>query len=86
MHYIYQLADISVIPSLCEDAAPLVAVEAMASGLPLIVTKSGGIPEYVSRKCALILEKDNQLIPNLQKSLKLTLVLLNSNTSLDYIF
>ena len=56
---IIKIADVGIIPSICEDALTLTALEDMASGLPLIVTRSGGIPEAVDEKCAIILEKDN---------------------------
>lgn len=61
----YQLSDIVVVPSIWEDPAPLVPIEAMASGRPLIVTHSGGILEYVTKDCAIILEKDDMLVKNL---------------------
>jgi spore coat protein SA len=53
------IADIGIIPSICEDALTLSSIEDMASGLPLIVTRSGGIPEAVDEKCAIIIDKDN---------------------------
>lgn len=53
-----QIADIQVIPSLCEEAAGLVAIEGMCAGLPLIVTRSGGLVEYVNEKCAMIVSKE----------------------------
>lgn len=47
----YRLADVFVMPSLStlmwEDHFPFAVVEAMASGLPVIVTESGGMPELV---------------------------------------
>lgn len=61
----HQISDIAVVPSIWEDPAPLVPIEAMASGKPLIVTRSGGIPEYVTKDCAIILEKDDMLVKNL---------------------
>lgn len=57
LYQIYQISQVVVLPSLCEDAAPLVAVEAQASGRPVIAFQSGGIPEYVSKESALILDK-----------------------------
>ena len=64
---IYKLADIAVLPSIWEDPAPLTIIEALKAGLPIITTRSGGIPEYVNNECAIILEKDNkeQLIKQL---------------------
>ena len=62
----YSIADIAVLPSICDDAAPLTIIESMASGLPIITTNSGGIPEYAKNGCAIILEKDKDLVINLQ--------------------
>ena len=62
----YSIADIAVLPSICDDAAPLTIIESMASGLPIITTNSGGIPEYEKNGCAIILEKDKDLVINLQ--------------------
>lgn len=60
-----KIADIGVIPSTCEDALTLSALEGMAVGLPLIVTRSGGIPEAIDENCAIILDKDQRLVPSL---------------------
>lgn len=53
------LADVQCVPSLWEEAAGLVVIEAMAEGLPLIITRSGGAVEYIGESVALIIEKDN---------------------------
>lgn len=45
LHEHLQQADVAVLPSLWEEPFGLTCVEAMASGLPLITTRSGGIPE-----------------------------------------
>jgi glycogen synthase len=44
-----------VVPTVCEEAMGLVAVEAMAAGVPLIVSKRGALPE-VATDCALVFE------------------------------
>lgn len=61
-------ADIQCVPTLVEEAAGLVILEAMAEGLPLVVTKSGGVTEYIDDSTALIIEKEN-VIENLKKAI-----------------
>ena len=60
----HALADMIVMPSLCEEAAGMVAMEAMASGLPVITTDAGGIPEYITEDCGYILRRDGDFIAN----------------------
>lgn len=63
-HYLplyYSAADIMVIPSVWQEGAGLVAVEGMAAGLPLIVTKSGGMVEYIDDSCAIKIPIDDNL-------------------------
>jgi glycosyltransferase involved in cell wall biosynthesis len=67
MPKIYALADVAVLPSVGIDAAPLTIIEAIVSGLPIITTMSGGIPEYANDKYAIILNIDDQLVDNLAK-------------------
>lgn len=43
----YRIADLACVPSVCQEAAGLVPVEAMACALPLLATVSGGMPEYI---------------------------------------
>lgn len=60
----YHISDIQVIPSLCQEGAGLVAIEGMASGLPLIITESGGMIEYVD-DCAIKIPIDDNVPENL---------------------
>ena len=53
------VADVQCVPTLVEEAAGLVLLEAMAEGLPLIATKSGGVTEYVNEDTALLIEREN---------------------------
>lgn len=53
-----QLADIAVLPSMWDEPFGLTIVEAMASGLPLITTRSGGIPE-ICEGVATIVDREN---------------------------
>jgi len=61
------LADIAVLPSMWEEPFGLTVVEAMAAGLPLVTTRSGGIPE-ICEGVATIIEKEN-IIDNLAKAI-----------------
>lgn len=59
LYQYYQIADIQVIPSMWEEAAGLVCIEGMYAGLPMIVTDSGGLVEYVTKECALIARRSD---------------------------
>ena len=67
----YQIADVLVAPSLCEEALSLVILEGLISGLPIIMTNSGGNLEMVNDKCAIILDKSDKelLVDNLKNSI-----------------
>lgn len=56
-----QIADVQVVPTIGDEAAGLVAVEGMASGLPLICTDSGGLPEYCSRRTSTIIKRSENI-------------------------
>ncbi|OXN01191.1 glycosyltransferase family 4 protein [Bifidobacterium vansinderenii] len=64
-----KIADMQVVPSVWEEAAGLVGVEAMAAGFPLVVTCSGGIQEYVSSDCAITVDRDDHLISGLDQAI-----------------
>lgn len=66
--YIYNMADVAVLPSMWEEPAGLTMLEAIACGTKVITTNSGGIPEYVARQ-AIILDRDKDLIYNISKEI-----------------
>lgn len=68
LHEYTQLADMQIIPSIWQDPAPLACIEGMASGLPQIITKSGGMVEYASEDCAIILPIDDHLSENIAQA------------------
>ena len=59
--------DIAVVPSMWEEAFGLTVVEAMAAGLPLITTNSGGIPE-ICKDVAIIVERQH-IVDQLAKAI-----------------
>lgn len=61
----YGVADMMTIPTTCEESVGLVAIEGMAAGLPLIITRSGGMVEYASDDCAIKIPIDEELPRNL---------------------
>lgn len=67
----HSLADIAVVPSMWEEPAGLVAIEALSSGLPLIITDSGGMVEYVNDGCCITVNKDDKVIENIANALEM---------------
>lgn len=74
MPQIHAMADIAVIPSIYDDPAPLVVMECMASGLAVITTDSGGIPEYVCENNCISTIRDENIIINLEEALETLVV------------
>ncbi|MGX2945491.1 glycosyltransferase family 4 protein [Enterococcus alishanensis] len=62
-------ADICAVPSIFHETCCLSAVEAQAMGIPVIVTRIGGIPEYISEDSALLIDYDKNYINNFAKGL-----------------
>lgn len=62
-----KMADIAVVPSIWEEPFGLTVVEAMAAGLPLITTRSGGIPE-ICEGVATIVKREN-IVDNLANAI-----------------
>ena len=62
-----QLADIAVLPSMWEEPFGLTIAEALAAGIPLITTRSGGIPE-ICEGVATIVER-NDIVNNLTSAI-----------------
>ena len=57
-----------MLPSTIEDSAPLTVIESLVSGTPIISTISGGIPEYAIDNSAILLERDDNLVDNIAKT------------------
>jgi glycosyltransferase involved in cell wall biosynthesis len=67
---VYAASDVLIVPSIWEEAFSLVALEGLASGLPVIASQVGGIPEIVSRENGILVP------PADERSLEKTMYLL----------
>lgn len=65
----YKIADVAVLPSTWEEPAGLTMIETCAAGIPLVTTRSGGIPEYVPESNVLLLDRNNQLVNNIKDAI-----------------
>lgn len=64
----YQCADVHIAPTMWEEGAGLVLIEAQLCGLPEIVTRAGGMPEYITSSTIMV-EKDDKVVESLTKEI-----------------
>lgn len=68
LNELYCAADCVVAPSICQEAAPLIALEVSVCRRRLIATNIGGIPEYIDKN-GLLVNYDEKFVENLAKEL-----------------
>jgi spore coat protein SA len=56
---LFQEADVFCLPSVWDDPFPLAPLEAMATGLPVVASRSGGIPEALFDGGGMLVERDS---------------------------
>lgn len=66
---IYSISNCVVIPSQCEEAFGIVALEAMTMKKPVIASKSGALPEVLDPKGSIIIPRDSRYIANLTRAI-----------------
>lgn len=74
----FEIADLCVVPSVWDEPAALVPLEAMTYGLPVIITNSGGMIEYQKDDCVSVVSR----VPNLAKNLAEEIEKLYNNSEL----
>ena len=70
IHRYYQIANVGVFPSIWEEPFALTCLEAIASSLPVIITRSGGMPEIVNEECGIVVENDANLVNSLAAAME----------------
>lgn len=73
IHKYYSLANLCVLPSIETEAFPITTIEALATGLPVIITDAGGMPEAIDKSCGYVLKRKNNLEINLYNVISLLL-------------
>ena len=68
--HFYAMADVVAVPSLCQEAAPLVPMEAMAAGRPVVASVSGGLPEYLTEDCGILVPQGDGFEARLTQALQ----------------
>ncbi|MNW26892.1 Spore coat protein SA [compost metagenome] len=76
---LYMLAEIAVVPSCGEEAFGLVNVEAMATGIPVVASRIGGIPEVVRNGITGLLVEPTRMAEELAEAI--TFLLRNPHIS-----
>lgn len=68
---LWQLAQLAVLPTYdVEEAAGLVLIEALSAGVPAIHTDSGGMMEYSSSECAVVVPRGEDFISRLSNEIE----------------
>lgn len=60
-----KISSLIVFPSIWEEPAGRVAIEAQAAGTPLIISDAGGIKEYVTENSAIVVKRNFDFVDNL---------------------
>lgn len=75
MPQLYKIADIGVIPSLCNDSFNMTVIEYLACGVPIIISDMGAMHEIAGDECAKVAKTEGNFVLNLKNEI---LSLINS--------
>ncbi|MEG0767814.1 MAG: glycosyltransferase family 4 protein, partial [Clostridia bacterium] len=74
MPAMYAAGDVAVLPSIWEEPSGLTLLEAQASGMPVITTRAGGIPDNVSQESAVLLARGDGLVQALADAMDMLFI------------
>lgn len=69
MPIVYNSSNVTVVPSLCQEAFGLSALESLACATPVICTNIGGLPEVVSCEVGRVVDINDELVNNLKNNI-----------------
>lgn len=69
IHRWYRLADVVVVPSIASEAFGLVNLEALSTGIPVVASNIGGIPEIIKHRENGLLVSTEDLVQQLTQAL-----------------
>ncbi|MGE6203827.1 glycosyltransferase family 4 protein [Guptibacillus hwajinpoensis] len=70
---IYSIADVGIVPSLCNDGFNLTVVELMANEVPVIISDQGAMKEIINNDCGIVVNYSNKFVENLSTSIEIIL-------------
>lgn len=73
MPEIYGVGDTLLIPTLCEEAFCMSALEGMSMRMPIVATNSGGMMELLDEETAIIINKEENIVEQLEKAMTVML-------------
>lgn len=71
IHNYYKICDFAVLPSIIDEGFGLTVLESIASGLPVIISDSGALPEIVDPNCGIVLSRNTDFKSHLIKSIRM---------------
>ena len=69
INHLYTVADVGVVPSICNDSFNLTVIEFCANRVPVIISDRGAMKELVNDKCSVIAKCNDAFEDNLHKCL-----------------
>ena len=81
IYNLYNITDVLILPSICNEDFPNVVLEAMSLGIPVIGTNIAGIPEQIDNMSTGIVIQPNSAI-----ELKQAISIISNNSSLINLF